>query len=123
TSQDLKCGFLLGATPWRQQVAEIIGIPLAALSMAFVLRLLDASYGIGSADLAAPQATLMATAIDGVLTGSLPWALVVVGLAIAVVIELLGVPSLSFAVGPYLPLALTTPIFAGGALRWLVERR
>jgi putative OPT family oligopeptide transporter len=122
-SQDLKCGFLLGATPWKQQVAEFLGIPLAAVSTAFVLRLLDTSYGIGSAELAAPQATLMATVIDGVLTQSLPWALVFVGIAIAIVVELLGVPSLPFAVGLYLPLGLTTPIFAGGVVRWLVERR
>ncbi|MEX2583752.1 MAG: oligopeptide transporter, OPT family [Gemmatimonadota bacterium] len=123
TSQDLKCGFLIGATPWKQQVAELIGIPFAAVSMAFVLQLLHTSYGIGSADLAAPQATLMATVIDGVLTQSLPWALVFVGIAIAVVVELLGVPSLPFAVGLYLPLGLTTPIFAGGVVRWLVEKR
>jgi putative OPT family oligopeptide transporter len=123
TSQDLKCGFLLGATPWKQQVAELIGIPFAAVSMAFVLQLLHASYGIGSADLAAPQATLMATVIDGVLTQSLPWALVFVGVAIAVVVELLGVPSLPFAVGLYLPLGLTTPIFAGGIIRWIIEKR
>jgi putative OPT family oligopeptide transporter len=122
TSQDLKCGFLVGATPWRQQVAELLGIPLAAVSMAFVLKLLHTSYGIGSAELAAPQATLMATVIDGVLTQSLPWALVLVGVAIAVVVELLGVPSLPFAVGLYLPLALTTPIMAGGMVRWLIER-
>lgn len=123
TSQDLKCGFLLGATPWKQQVAEMIGIPFAALSMAFVLKLLHTSYGIGSAELAAPQATLMATVIDGVLTQSLPWALVFVGVVIAVVVELLGIPSLPFAVGLYLPLGLSTPIFAGGAMRWILERR
>lgn len=123
TSQDLKCGFLLGATPWRQQVANMLGVPLAAVSTAFVLQLLHASYGIGSAELAAPQATLMATVIDGVLTRSLPWALVFVGAAIAVVVEMLGVPSLPYAVGLYLPLSLTTPIMAGGAVRWLLERR
>ena len=122
-SQDLKCGFLLGATPWRQQIAEFLGLPLAAVSMAFVLQLLHRSYGIGTAELAAPQATLMATVIDGVLTQSLPWALVVVGIAIAVVIELLGVPSLPFAVGLYLPLGLSTSIFAGGVVRWIVEKR
>jgi putative OPT family oligopeptide transporter len=122
-SQDLKCGFLLGATPWRQQIAEFLGIPLAAVSMAFVLQLLHRSYGIGTAELAAPQATLMATVIDGVLTQSLPWALVIVGMAIAVVVELLGVPSLPFAVGLYLPLGLSTSIFAGGVVRWIVEKR
>ncbi|MQA90060.1 MAG: oligopeptide transporter, OPT family [Gemmatimonas sp.] len=123
TSQDLKCGFLIGATPWKQQVAELIGIPFAAVSMAFVLQLLHTSYGIGSPDLAAPQATLMATVIDGVLTQSLPWALVFVGVAIAVVVELLGVPSLPYAVGLYLPLSLTTSIFAGGVVRWIIEKR
>ena len=123
TSQDLKTGFLLGATPWRQQVGELIGIPFAAVAMAFVLKLLHTSYGIGSADLAAPQATLMATVIDGVLSQSLPWGLVFVGGAIAVVVEMLGVPSLPFAVGLYLPLSLTTPIMAGGLVRWLIERR
>lgn len=123
TSQDLKCGFLLGATPWRQQVAEMLGIPFAAVSMAFVLKLLDASYGIGSADLAAPQATLMATVIDGVLSQSLPWALVFVGATIALVVEMLDIPSLPFAVGLYLPLSLTTPIMAGGLVRWAIEAR
>ncbi len=122
-SQDLKCGFLLGATPWRQQVAEVIGLPLAAVSMAFVLKLLDASYGIGSPELAAPQATLMATVIDGVMSQSVPWALVFVGGAIALVVELLGVSSLPYAVGLYLPLGLTTPIFLGGCVRWLIDRR
>lgn len=123
TSQDLKCGFLLGATPWKQQVAEMIGIPFAAVSMAFVLQLLHTSYGIGSAELAAPQATLMATVIDGVLNQSLPWALVAVGFALAIVVELLGIPSLPFAVGLYLPLGLTSAIFVGGAVRWAVETR
>lgn len=123
TSQDLKCGFLIGATPWRQQVAEMMGIPFAAVAMAFVLKLLHASYGIGSAELAAPQATLMATVIDGVLSQSLPWALVFVGATIALVVEMLGIPSLPFAVGLYLPLALTTPIMAGGLVRWLIETR
>lgn len=123
TSQDLKTGFLLGATPWRQQIGELIGVPFAAVSMAFVLKLLHTSYGIGSAELAAPQATLMATVIDGVLSQSLPWGLVFVGAAIAVVVEMLGVPSLPFAVGLYLPLSLTTPIMAGGFVRWVIERR
>lgn len=123
TSQDLKCGYLLGATPWRQQVAEMIGLPFAAVAMAFVLKLLHTSYGIGSAELAAPQATLMATVIDGVLTQSLPWALVFVGAAIALIVEMLGIPSLPYAVGLYLPLSLTTPIMAGGIVRWLIERR
>lgn len=123
TSQDLKTGFLVGATPWRQQVAEMIGVPFAAVAMAFVLKLLHTSYGIGSASLAAPQATLMATVIDGVLSQSLPWGLVFVGAAIAVVVELLGVPSLPYAVGLYLPLSLTTPIMVGGIVRGLIERR
>lgn len=123
TSQDLKTGFLLGATPWRQQVAEMIGLPFAAVAMAFVLKLLHTSYGIGSAELAAPQATLMATVIDGVLTQSLPWGLVFVGAVIAVVVEMLGIPSLPYAVGLYLPLSLSTPIMAGGLVRWLIERQ
>jgi putative OPT family oligopeptide transporter len=123
TSQDLKCGYLVGATPWRQQVAEMIGLPFAAVAMAFVLKLLHTSYGIGSADLAAPQATLMATVIDGVMTQSLPWGLVFIGAAIALIVEMLGIPSLPFAVGLYLPLALTTPIMAGGIVRWLIEKR
>lgn len=123
TSQDLKCGYLIGATPWKQQVAEMIGLPFAAVSMAFVLKLLHTSYGIGSAELAAPQATLMATVIDGVLTQSLPWGLVFVGASIALIVEMLGIPSLPYAVGLYLPLSLTTPIMAGGLVRWLIERR
>ncbi|MBI4545536.1 MAG: oligopeptide transporter, OPT family [Gemmatimonadetes bacterium] len=124
TSQDLKAGFLLGATPWKQQVGEIIGVLTSALVMGSVLLLLHRSYGIGTeGGLPAPQATLMSLVIDGVLARDLPWAFVFVGMGLAAVVEFgLRLPSLAFAVGLYLPVALTTPIIIGGVLRAFVER-
>jgi putative OPT family oligopeptide transporter len=122
TSQDLKTGFLVGATPYRQQIGEFIGVAASALVMGFVLRLLHAAYGIGSEQLAAPQAQIMTMVIDGVLSGELPWNLVFIGGMIAALVELLGLPSLALAVGLYLPLSLTTPIMAGGAIRGILEK-
>ena len=122
TSQDLKTGFLVGATPYRQQIGEFIGVAASALVMGFVLRLLHAAYGIGSEQLAAPQAQIMTMVIDGVLSGELPWNLVFIGGVIAAIVELLGLPSLALAVGLYLPLSLSTPIMAGGAIRGLLEK-
>ena len=123
TSQDLKTGFLVGATPRRQQWGEMIGVLTSATVMGAVLLMLHGGLGIGSEELPAPQATLMALVIDGVVQADLPWALVVVGIFIAAVFEMLGLPSLALAVGLYLPLSLTTPIIAGGAVRLLVEKR
>lgn len=123
TSQDLKAGFLLGATPWKQQVAEMIGVLTSATAMGFTLILLNESYGIGvEGGLPAPQATLMSLVIDGVLAADLPWSFVLIGVGLAAFVEfVLRLPSLAFAVGLYLPIALTTPIMVGGALRALVE--
>ena len=125
TSQDLKAGFLLGATPWKQQVAEMVGVVTSAAVMGFTLILLNESYGIGvEGGLPAPQATLMSLVIDGVLAADLPWLFVLIGVGIAAFVEfVLRIPSLAFAVGLYLPIALTTPIMVGGALRALVERK
>ncbi|MBA2564485.1 MAG: oligopeptide transporter, OPT family [Gemmatimonadetes bacterium] len=122
-SQDLKTGFLLGSTPRKQQIGELIGVVVPATIMGAVLLLLHRGIGIGSEDLAAPQATLMALVIDGVIGGDLPWGLVAIGAAIALVVEMLGIPSLPLAVGIYLPLSLQTSIMAGGLVRMLVERR
>lgn len=123
TSQDLKTGFLIGATPRRQQWGEMIGVMTSATVMGAVLLVLHGGLGIGSEELPAPQATLMALVIDGVVNADLPWALVIVGIFIAAVFEMLGLPSLALAVGLYLPLSLTTPIMAGGVVRLLVEKR
>ncbi len=123
TSQDLKTGFILGATPRRQQLGELIGVITSAAFVCLAVLLLDQAYGFGTAELPAPQATLMKLVIEGVLESSLPWALVAIGVAIAVVAELAGIQSLAFAVGVYLPLTTTFPVFLGGILRWLLERR
>jgi len=123
TSQDLKTGYILGATPWKQQVGELLGVFASALTIGFVLVLLDNAYGFGSKELAAPQATLMKLVIEGVMNSNLPWGLVFVGAASALVIELLGVPSLPFAVGLYLPIHLSTPIMVGGAIRGILEKK
>lgn len=123
TSQDLKTGFLVGATPRHQQIGEIVGVITAALVMGTTLMLLNTSYGFGDApgQLAAPQATLMKMVVEGVLKGDLPWTLVIIGMFISLVMELLNLPALALAVGLYLPLELSTPIMAGGIIRLLVE--
>lgn len=123
TSQDLKTGFLLGATPRYQQMGELFGVLASAVAIGGVMLVLDKTYAFGSAQLSAPQATLMKTIIDGVLEDSLPINLILVGVAIALIVEMMGLPSLALAVGLYLPLALSTPIMVGGFIRWLVERR
>ena len=125
TSQDLKTGFLVGATPRLQQWGEMIGVIASAAVMGSVLIVLNESYGIGTADgLPAPQATLMSLVIDGVLEGSLPWGFVVIGMLIAAVVEfVLKLPALAFAVGLYLPVSLTTPILIGGLMRLALTRR
>jgi putative OPT family oligopeptide transporter len=122
TSQDLKTGYLLGATPRRQQVGELVGVLTAAVFVCLAVLLLAETFGFGSTELPAPQATLMKLVIDGVLDQSLPWGLVALGIGIAVACELLKIPSLPFAVGVYLPVSTMTPIFLGGLLRWWAER-
>lgn len=123
TSQDLKTGFLVGATPKKQQIGELIGILAAALATGGVLYLLNAAWGYGSAELPAPQATLMKMVVEGVMEGNLPWTLVICGVCLAVVVEILQIPVLPFAVGLYLPVHLSTPMMAGGLIRWYVERK
>ena len=123
TSQDLKTGYLVGATPVYQQVGLIIGVVTSALVIGMTTLYLHRVFGIGSESIAAPQATLMATIIRGLLSQNLPWGLVLIGVFISITLELCGVHSLSFAVGSYLPIATTAPIFAGGLVRWYVERR
>jgi putative OPT family oligopeptide transporter len=123
TSQDLKTGYIVGATPVYQQIGLIIGVLVSALIIGMTTLYMHQVFGIGSADVPAPQATLMATIINGLLNQNLPWGLVLVGIFIAVTLELCGVRSLAFAVGLYLPIATTAPIFCGGMVRWWVERK
>src|SRR5204863_10126799 len=123
TSQDLKTGYIVGATPVYQQVGLIIGVLTSSFVIGMTTLYLHRVMGIGSTSLPAPQATLMATIIRGLLSQNLPWGLVLVGVFISVTLELCGIHSLSFAVGSYLPIATTAPIFAGGLVRWFVERK
>jgi len=122
TSQDLKTGFLLGATPKYQEYGQLIGILSSATFVCLAVILLDRTYGFGSADLPAPQATLMKLVIEGVLQNALPWALVGIGVGIALLATILGMPPLAFAVGVYLPVATMVPVFLGGLLRWVLEK-
>ncbi len=122
TSQDLKTGFLLGATPRRQQIGELLGVLTSAAFVCMSVIVLDRSYGFGTDELPAPQATLMKLVIEGVLEASLPWALVGIGIALALVAEALRIPSLPFAVGVYLPVGTMVPVFLGGLLRMAMER-
>jgi len=122
TSQDLKTGFLLGATPFHQQIGLVIGVIVSAAATGWAMLYLHQVFGIGSQDFSAPQATLMSTIITGLLNQDLPWGLVLVGVFLSVTLELCGVHSLSFAVGTYLPIATTAPIFAGGLVRAIVQR-
>jgi putative OPT family oligopeptide transporter len=123
TSQDLKTGYLVGATPIYQQIGLVIGVVTSALVIGWTTMYLHQVFGIGSKDIAAPQATLMATIIKGLLSQNLPWGLVLVGVFISIGLELCGIRSLSFAVGSYLPIATTAPIFVGGLVRGYVERK
>jgi len=122
TSQDLKTGYLLGATPKKQQYAEVIGVVASALAIGGTLYLLDKAWGFGSEQLAAPQATLMKLIVEGVMDANLPWALVFTGAAIAVVVELIGIPVLPFAIGIYLPVQLNACIMVGGIVRLALDK-
>jgi putative OPT family oligopeptide transporter len=123
TSQDLKTGYIVGATPFYQQIGLIIGVLASAFVIGTTTIYLHRVFGIGSESIAAPQATLMATIIRGLLSQNLPWGLVLVGVFVAITLELCGIRSLSFAVGSYLPIATTAPIFAGGLVAAWVARR
>ena len=123
TSQDLKTGFLLGATPKKQQYGELIGVCVSAVAIGAILYLLNAAWGFGSEELGAPQAMMMKMVIEGVMGGEMPWALVFTGVFIAVVIEILGLPVLPVAIGIYLPIHLNAGIMLGGLVRLFVEKR
>ena len=122
TSQDLKTGFLLGATPKKQQIGEIIGVVAAAFAIGGTLYLLDSAWGFGSNEIAAPQATLMKMIVEGVMEGNLPWSLVFIGVFIAVVVEVIGIPVLPFAIGVYLPVQLNACIMIGGLVRLFTDK-
>lgn len=122
TSQDLKTGFLLGATPKKQQIGEIIGVIVAALAIGGTLYLLDSAWGFGTNELGAPQATLMKLITEGVMDGNLPWALVFIGAFIAVLVEVVGIPVLPFAIGVYLPVQLNACIMVGGLVRLALDK-
>lgn len=123
TSQDLKTGYIVGATPYKQQIGEVIGVTASAITIGGVLYLLNAAWGFGSAELTAPQATLMKMVVQGVMEGNLPWNLVFAGAGIAIAVEILGIPVLPFAIGLYLPLHLSTGIMAGGLVRLYFEKK
>ncbi len=123
TSQDLKTGYIVGSTPIKQQIGELIGVVASALAIGGVLYLLGRAWDYGSTEIPAPQATLMKMVVEGVMGGNLPWTLVFVGVGIAIVVEILRIPVLPFAVGLYLPIHLSTPMMVGGAIKWFFERK
>lgn len=123
TSQDLKTGYILGATPVKQQIGELIGSVVSAFAIGGVLVLLDKAYGFGTEALPAAQATLMKMIVEGVMDSNLPWSLVFIGVFIAVVIEILGISVLPVAIGLYLPLELSTTIMIGGIIRWFIDKK
>lgn len=123
TSQDLKTGYILGATPKLQQIGELVGAFVSALAIGGVLMLLNSAWGFGSTELSAPQATLMKMITEGVMDGNLPWALVFIGIFIALVVEILGISVLPVAIGLYLPLELSSAIMIGGIVRFFVDKK
>ena len=123
TAQDLKTGRLLGATPWKQQVGEFIGVGASGLAIAGVLLLLHRAWGFGGDEIPAPQATLMKVIVEGIMGGTLPWGLLLIGVGIAAVLVVLRVPVMPFAIGIYLPIKMDAMIFLGGCLRHLADRK
>lgn len=124
TSQDLKTGFLVGATPRKQQYGELIGAVASAVAIGGILYLMNAAWGFDSPELSAPQATLMKMIVEGVMDGNLPWNLIFIGIFLALMIEVLKIPVLPFAVGLYLPIHLSAPMMIGGlARRWVESRK
>lgn len=122
-SQDLKTGYLVGATPRKQQIGEIIGVIAAAVVIGFIMIMLNDAYTFGSKELGAPQATLMKMIIEGIMEGNLPWGLVFMGVASAIMFELFGVSSLPVAIGLYLPIHVSTPIMVGGIVRGILDKK
>ncbi|MBQ1950941.1 MAG: oligopeptide transporter, OPT family [Clostridia bacterium] len=122
TSQDLKTGYLLGATPKKQQIGELIGVVASALAIGATLYLLDSAWGFGTQELGAPQATLMKMVIEGIMGGNLPWGLILIGVFLALVVEIIGIPVLPFAIGVYLPVQLNACIMVGGLIRLFFDK-
>ena len=122
-SQDLKTGFLVGATPKKQQIGEILGVICSAIAIGSIMYLLNSAWGYGSAELPAPQAMLMKMVVEGVMLGNLPWNLVLIGVFLSLAMWILGIPVLAVAIGVYLPIHLSAPIMVGGLLRRYVESR
>ncbi|MBR2042910.1 MAG: oligopeptide transporter, OPT family [Clostridia bacterium] len=122
TSQDLKTGYLLGATPWKQQIGEVIGVVAAAFAIGATLNLLDSAWGFGGEEIAAPQATLMKMVIEGIMGGKLPWGLILIGVFIAIIVEILRLPVLPVAIGIYLPVQLNACIMVGGIIRLFFDK-
>jgi putative OPT family oligopeptide transporter len=122
-SQDLKTGFLVGATPARQQFGQLVGASFACWAVAGTVLLLGSVYTFGSREIPAPQATLMKTIVEGVLAGALPWGLVLSGGGLAIGALLCGVSPLAFAIGVYLPLSSMAAIYVGGCVRALCDAR
>jgi len=122
TSQDLKTGYILGATPRKQQIGELIGVTVSALTIGVILHLLNRAWAFGSDEISAPQASLMKLITEGVMENNIPWTLVFIGAFLTVVVSLLGIPALSFAIGIYLPIALSACVMVGGIVRLLFER-
>ena len=122
TSQDLKTGFIVGATPRKQQLGEMLGVVVSAAAIGFVLYLLNEAWGYGNDKIPAAQATMMKLLVEGIMDANLPWALILIGVFVAVVVEILQVPVMPFAVGMYLPFSLSAGIMAGGVVRFIVEK-
>ncbi|MDO4490884.1 MAG: oligopeptide transporter, OPT family [Lachnospiraceae bacterium] len=122
TSQDLKTGYILGATPKKQQMGEVIGTIAAALAIGLVLILLDTAWGFGTSAIPAPQATLMKMIVEGVMNGNLPWTLVFIGAFISISFEIVGISALPVAIGLYLPLELSSTIMIGGLVRLVFDK-
>ena len=123
TSQDLKTGYLLGATPKKQQMGEMLGVVVSGLAIGGVLYLLDAAWGYGTAEIPAPQAQLMKMIVEGIMGGNLAWGLVFIGVFLAICLEILRIPVMPFAIGLYLPIYLNATIMIGGVVRGLLDRR
>ena len=122
-SQDLKTGFIVGATPSKQQVGEIIGVVASSAAIGFVLYLLNEAWGYGTEKIPAAQATMMKMLVEGIMNEELPWAMILIGVFIAIVVEILKMPVMPFAVGMYLPFSLSAGIMAGGVVRIFVEKK
>lgn len=123
TSQDLKTGYIVGATPIKQQIGELIGAVISAFAIGGVMYLLNNAWEFGSKEIPAPQASLMKMVVEGVVGDNMPWTLIFIGVFIAIVVEILKIPVLAFAIGLYLPIHLSAPIMVGGAVKWFIDRK